>query len=347
MIKGDLAALNIKHDVFFSERSLIETGNNKVAETIDFLRAKGDIYEGRLPPPKGKPVEDYEDREQTLFRATAYGDDVDRPLIKSDGSYTYFASDIAYHKNKFDRGFRDMIDVLGADHGGYIKRMQAAVKAVSAGKAALDVKVVQLVRLLRNGEPVKMSKRSGDFVTLREVVDEVGSDAVRFMMLFRKNDAVLDFDLAKVIEQSQGQPGVLRPVRPCPRPFDLPERPRGGSRTCRRTTRPGRPGWRTAPVERLTDPAELDLLQRLALYPRMIEAAAVAHEPHRIAFYLYDLASEFHALWTKGRDLPYLRFIITNDAEITKARLAMVQGVVSVLASGLAVLGVHAPTEMR
>src|ERR1700744_5426010 len=205
-IKGDLAALNIKHDVFFSERSLIEGGNNRVAETIDFLRAKGDVYEGRLPPPKGAPVEDWEDREQTLFRATAYGDDSDRPLLKSDGGYTYFASDIAYHKNKFDRGFRDLVDVWGADHGGYIKRMQAAVKAVTAGEAALDVKIVQLVKLLRNGEPVKMSKRSGDFVTLREVVDEVGRAAVRFMMLYRKNDAVLDFDLAKVIEQSRDNP---------------------------------------------------------------------------------------------------------------------------------------------
>ncbi len=346
MIKGDLAALNIKHDVFFSERSLIETGNNKVAETIDFLRAKGDIYEGSLPPPKGKPVEDYEDRIQTLFRATAYGDDVDRPLIKSDGSYTYFASDIANHRNKFDRGFLDMIDVFGADHGGYIKRMQAAVKAVSSGKAALDVKVVQLVRLLRNGEPVKMSKRSGDFVTLREVVDEVGSDAVRFMMLFRKNDAVLDFDLAKVLEQSKDNPvfyvqygharghSIFKNAREV-----VPELPEDDAI---------RSAWLgSAPIERLTDPAELDLLKRLALYPRMIESAAVAHEPHRIAFYLYDLASEFHALWTKGRDLPYLRFIMTNDAQITRARLAMVQGVVSVLASGLAVLGVHAPTEMR
>src|SRR5258707_8450965 len=205
-IKGDLAALNIHHDVFFSERSLIETGNNKVAETIDFLRARGDIYEGSLPPPQGKPVEDYEGRVQTLFRATAYGDDVDRPLIKSDNSYTYFASDIANHRNKFERGFTDLIDVFGADHGGYIKRMQAAVKAVTAGEATLDVKIVQLVRLLRNGEPVKMSKRSGDFVTLREVGDEVGNDAVRFMMLYRKNDAVLDFDLAKVIEQSRDNP---------------------------------------------------------------------------------------------------------------------------------------------
>jgi arginyl-tRNA synthetase len=345
-IKGDLAALNIKHDVFFSERSLIQTGNNKVAATIDFLRAKGDVYEGRLPPPKGGPVEDYEDREQTLFRATAYGDDVDRPLLKSDGSYTYFASDIAYHKDKFDRGFHDLVDVWGADHGGYVKRMQAAVKAVTAGKAVLDVKIVQLVKLLRNGEPVKMSKRSGDFVTLREVVDEVGSDAVRFMMLFRKNDAVLDFDLAKVIEQSKDNPVFYvqygharghsifknaREVVP-----DLPEESRARAAYLEH-----------AALERLIAPEELELLKRLALYPRTVESAASAHEPHRIAFYLYDLASEFHALWTRGRDLPYLRFIINKDAEITKARLAMVQGVVSVLASGLAILGVNAPTEMR
>jgi arginyl-tRNA synthetase len=345
-IKGDLAALNIRHEVFFSERSLIEGGLDQVAATIAYLRAKGDVYEGRLPPPKGAPVEDYEDREQTLFRATAYGDDVDRPLLKSDGSYTYFASDIAYHKTKFDRGFRNLVDVWGADHGGYIKRVQAAIKAITAGKAALDVKIVQLVKLLRNGEPVKMSKRSGDFVTLREVVDEVGKDAVRFMMLYRKNDAVLDFDLAKVIEQSRENPvfyvqyghargnSVFRNAREV-----IPDLPEDAA---------ARAAFlRDAAVERLTDPAELDLLRRLALYPRMIEAAAIAHEPHRIAFYLYDLASEFHALWTRGRDLPYLRFIITNDAEITKARLALVQGVVSVLASGLAVLGVHAPDEMR
>ncbi len=346
-IKGDLAALNIRHDVFFSERSLIASGNNRVAETIDFLRAKGDIYEGRLPPPKGAPVDDYEDREQTLFRATAYGDDVDRPLLKSDGSYTYFASDIAYHKDKFDRGFRNLVDVWGADHGGYIKRVEAAIKAVTSGQAALDVKIVQLVKLLRNGEPVKMSKRSGDFVTLREVVDEVGKDAVRFMMLYRKNDAVLDFDLAKVIEQSRDNPvfyvqygharghSIFRTAREEVLQ-DLPEEE--GSRLAY---------LGVAAVERLTDPAELSLLRKLAVYPRTVEAAAAAHEPHRIAFYLYDLASEFHALWTRGRDLPYLRFIINNDAEMTKARLAMVQGVVTVLASGLGVLGVGAPNEMR
>jgi arginyl-tRNA synthetase len=345
-IKSDLAALNIKHDVFFSERSLIEAGNNRVAETIDFLRAKGDVYEGRLPPPKGAPVNDYEDREQTLFRATAYGDDVDRPLLKSDGSYTYFASDIAYHKDKFDRGFHNLVDVWGADHGGYVKRVEAAIKAVTGDKATLDVKIVQLVKLLRAGEPVKMSKRAGDFVTLREVVDEVGKDAVRFMMLFRKNDAVLEFDLAKVIEQSRENPvfyvqygharghSVFRNAREV-----IPELPEEeGARAA---------FLAQAPLERLIDPSELDLLRRLALYPRAVEAAASAHEPHRIAFYLYDLASEFHALWTKGRDLPYLRFIINNDAGITKARLALVQGVVSVLASGLAVLGVGAPDEMR
>ena len=345
-IKRDLAALSINHDVFFSERSLIETGNNRVAETIHFLRAKGDVYEGRLPPPKGAPVDDYEDREQTLFRATAYGDDVDRPLLKSDGSYTYFASDIAYHKDKFDRGFHNLVDVWGADHGGYVKRVEAAIRAVTSGKATLDVKIVQLVKLLRNGEPVKMSKRSGDFVTLREVVDEVGKDAVRFMMLYRKNDAVLDFDLAKVIEQSRDNPvfyvqygharghSVFRNAREVIP--DLPEE--AAARAV---------FLADAALDRLSDPGELDLLRRLALYPRTIEAAASAHEPHRIAFYLYDLASEFHALWTRGRDLPYLRFIINNDAETTKARLALVQGVVSVLASGLAVLGVGAPDEMR
>jgi arginyl-tRNA synthetase len=345
-IKADLAALDIRHDVFFSERSLIEGGNNRVAQTIDFLRAKGDVYEGRLPPPKGAAIEDYEDREQILFRATVFGDDVDRPLIKSDGSYTYFASDIAYHRNKFDRGFYNLVDVWGADHGGYVKRVQTAIKAITAGKAALDVKIVQLVKLLRDGEPVKMSKRSGDFVTLREVVDEVGKDAVRFMMLYRKNDAVLDFDLAKVIEQSRENPvfyvqygharghSVFRnATEAIP---DLPEE--DGARAAFLSA---------AALDRLTDQGELDLLKRLALFPRTVEAAASAHEPHRIAFYLYDLASEFHALWTKGRDLPYLRFIINNDAEMTKARLAMVQGVVSVLASGLSILGVDAPDEMR
>ena len=346
MIKGDLAALNIRHDVFFSERSLNENGNDRVGATIAELRAKGDVYEGRLPPPKGAPVEDYEDREQTLFRATAFGDDVDRPLKKSDGSYTYFASDIAYHKTKFDRGFLNMVDVWGADHGGYIKRVQAAIKAVTADKAALDVKIVQLVKLLRNGEPVKMSKRSGDFVTLREVVDEVGSDAVRFMMLFRKNDAVLDFDLAKVIEQSKDN-AVFYVQYGHARGHSIFKNARETVPSLPENAAERVAFLRGANIERLSDPVELSLIRQIALYPRIVEAAAVAHEPHRIAFYLYDLASEFHALWTKGRDMPHLRFIIQNDAEVTIARLALVQGVVSVLASGLAVLGVHAPNEMR
>src|SRR2546423_2631568 len=345
MIREDLAVLNVKQEVFFSERSLVEN-TDQVRATIEWLRQQGHVYQGRLPPPKGAPIEDWEDREQTLFRATAFGDDVDRPLMKSDGSYTYFASDIAYHKSKFDRGFREMIDVWGADHGGYIKRMQAAVKAVSGGRAELDVKIIQLVRLLRAGVPVKMSKRAGDFVTLREVVDEVGKDAVRFMMLYRKNDAVLDFDLAKVIEQSRENPvfyvqygharghSVFRNAREVVP--DLPEE--AGTRAAFLTE---------AAVERLTDPAELDLLRRLALYPRTIEAAAAAHEPHRIAFYLYDLASEFHAQWTRGKDLPHLRFIIQHDPQLTLARLALVQGVVTVLASGLKLLGVKAPEEMR
>src|SRR5712672_1518592 len=345
-IRGDLAALNISQDVFFSERSLIEGGTDQVAATIEFLRAKGDVYEGRLPPPKGAPVEDYEDREQLLFRATAYGDDVDRPLKKSDGSYTYFAADIAYHKNKFDRGFHNLVDVWGADHGGYVKRVEAAIKEVTSGKATLDVKIVQLVRLLRGGEPVKMSKRSGDFVTLREVVDEVGSDAVRFMMLFRKNDAVLDFDLAKVLEQSKENPvfyvqygharghSIFRNAR-----AEMPDLPE--------TDEARAALFKNAAFGKLTDTGEFSLLRKLALYPRMIEAAAAAHEPHRVAFYLYEFASEFHAQWTRGKDLPHLRFIIQNDPTMTVARLALVEGVVTVLASGLHLLGVDAPDEMR
>jgi arginyl-tRNA synthetase len=345
-IREDLAVLNVKQDVFFSERSLIG-GGDQVRATIEWLRQQGHIYEGRLPPPKGAPIEDWEDREQTLFRATAFGDDVDRPLMKSDGSYTYFASDIAYHKSKFDRGFAAMIDVWGADHGGYIKRMQAAVKAVTGGKGELDVKIVQLVRLLRAGDPVKMSKRSGDFVTLREVVDEVGRDAVRFMMLYRKNDAVLDFDLAKVIEQSRENPvfyvqygharaySIFRNAREMLP--DLPEFPEARVRYLP-----------NAPLELLADPAELALMKKIAEYPRLIEAAAAAHEPHRIAFYLYELASEFHAHWTRGgKESPHLRFIIQSDPRLTVARLALVQGVATVLASGLKLLGVGAPEEMR
>jgi arginyl-tRNA synthetase len=345
-IRDDLAALDIHFNVFFSERSLIEGERDEVRATIEDLRKSGEVYEGRLLPPKGGNLEDWEDREQTLFRSTGFGDDVDRPLLKSDGSYTYFASDIAYHRSKVVRGFVNLIDVWGADHGGYVKRMQAAVKAISGGKADLDVKLVQLVRLLRAGEPVKMSKRAGEFVTLREVVDEVGRDAVRFDMLYRKNDAALDFDLAKVIEHSRDNPvfyvqyghargqSVFRNARE-----ELPDLPQGAS--ARAAMLKG------APLERLIDTGEVSLLRRIALYPRIIESAAAAHEPHRIAFYLYELASEFHAQWTRGKDLPHLRFIIQNDRETTKARLALVEGIVIVLASGLNLLGVSAPEEMR
>jgi arginyl-tRNA synthetase len=345
MIREDLAALNVKHDVFYSERSLVE-GKDEVRATIEKLQAEDKIYQGRLPPPKGKPIDDWEDREQTLFRATAFGDDVDRPLLKSDGSYTYFASDIAYHKSKFDRGFAEMIDVWGADHGGYIKRMQAAVKAVTDGKGELDVKLVQLVNLLRAGKPVKMSKRSGDTVTLQEVVEEVGKDPVRFMMLYRTNDAPLDFDLAKVKEQSKDNPvfyvqygharahSIFRNARE-----EVPELPQDDA------TRAAFLGQ--AAVDLLDDAAELALMKKIAAWPRLIEAAAGSHEPHRVAFYLYELASEFHAQWTRGKDSPHLRFIIQSNPSLTVARLALVQGVVTVLASGLALLGVGAPEEMR
>ena len=307
-IRNDLMRLRVVPDVFFSERSLIEgedgdlffpalaaaapeaeKAKDVVAETIKDLRARGLVYEGRLPPPKSGNLEDWEDREQTLFRSTEFGDDVDRPLLKSDGSYTYFATDIAYHKSKFDRGFRKLIDVWGADHGGYVKRMQAAVKAVSDGQAELDVKLVQLVRLLRAGEPVKMSKRAGEFVTLREVVEEVGKDAVRFDMLYRKNDAVLDFDLAKVIEASRENPvfyvqyghargqSVFRNAR-----AEMPDLPAAANE---------RAQWlKDAPLDRLTDSGEQSILKRIALFPRLVEAAAQAHEPHRIAFYLYELS---------------------------------------------------------
>ena len=344
MIRDDLAALGVVHDVFFSERSLqaVDGHRDAVAETIADLRARDLVYEGRLPPPKGQKDEDWEDREQTLFRATQFGDDVDRPLLKSDGSYTYFANDIAYHRSKFSRGFSEMIDVWGADHGGYVKRMQAAVKAVSHGEGALDVKLCQLVKLLRNGEPVKMSKRSGDFVTLREVIDEVGRDAVRFMMIFRKNDATLDFDLAKVVEQSKDNPvfyvqyaharcaSIFRQAREAFPDLDLSPA-----------------ALAQADLSILTDEAEIGIVKMIAAYPRVVEAAATAHEPHRLAFFVHELASAFHSLWNKGKDSPQLRFVNQTDRKSTLARLAFVHAVRGVLASGLAVAGVAAPEEMR
>ena len=343
MIRMDLAALNISHEVFFSERSLtIGDKGDLVGKVIADLRARNIVYHGRLPPPKGAPVEDWEDREQVLFRSTEFGDDIDRPLVKSDGGYTYFASDIAYHKSKFDRGFTTMIDVWGADHGGYVKRMAAAVKAVSAGKAALDVKLCQLVKLMRNGEPVKMSKRAGDFITLREVVDEVGVDATRFMMIFRKNDAPLEFDLAKVIEQSKDNPvfyvqyanarghSILRQARAAFADLDLSAESLSASS-----------------LDLLSDEGEKAIAKLIAQYPRQIEAAAAAHEPHRVAFYLHDLASAFHSHWNRGKDHPGLRFVNEENRELTRARVALVVALTRVLASGLGILGVSVPEEMR
>lgn len=340
MIRGDLDALNVRHDVFFSESTLTSENEDRIAALISQLTADGLVYEGRLAPPKGRLPEGWEDREQTLFRASKFGDDTDRPLLKSDGSYTYFAADIAYHADKFQRGFADMIDVWGADHGGYIKRMQAAVKAASGGKGALDVKLVQLVKLLRGGEPVKMSKRSGQFVTLRDVVNEVGRDPVRFMMLNRKNDAPLDFDFEKVTEQSRDNPvfyvqyahaRIHSVLRKAVQELD---------------TAIEAEALQSAPLQRLDDEAEIALIRRMAEWPRLVEQAALAHEPHRVAFYLYELSGDFHGLWNRGKDSPHLRFIIKDDTTLTFARLALIQGTASILAAGLGILGVEAVEEM-
>ena len=343
MIRGDLAALNIRHEVFFSERSLtVGMNGDRVAAMIAALRARGLVYEGRLPPPKGQVPEDWEDREQTLFRAKDFGDDTDRPLLKSDGGYTYFASDIAYHQTKIDAGFDVLVDVWGADHGGYVKRMAAAVAAMSNGTVELDVKLCQLVRLMRAGEPVKMSKRSGEFITLREVVDEVGVDAVRFMMLFRKNDATLDFDLAQVREQSKDNPvfyvqyahartrSVMRQALAAFADLDLTSH-----------------ALADADLALLDDPSERELIREIAQFPRIVEAAAKAHEPHRIAFYCHGLASLFHSHWNKGKDQPHLRFVNEAQRDLTRARLALVSSLTVVLATSLSILGVSAPDEMR
>jgi len=341
VIKEDLVALNVNHEVFFSERSLTADAD-EIKGTIEELRRKGLVYEGRLEKPKGHDDNEWEDREQTLFRSTDFGDDVDRALMKSDGSYTYFAADMAYHHNKLARGFRHLINVFGADHAGYLTRVKAAVAALSDGKADLDIKVCQLVRLFRDGKPVAMSKRAGTFVTLREVVDEVGRDPVRFMMLYRKNDATLDFDLAKVLEQSKDNPvfyvqyahaRAKSAYRNAQGVF-----PRLGE---------GAPEILSADLSRLDDPGELDLIRKLAAFPMLVEGAARAHEPHRLAFYLYDLASAFHTQWTRGNESPHLRFIQPSDGNLTAARLALIGANARVLASGLALLGVHAPDEMR
>ncbi len=339
LIRTDLAALGVGFDAYVSERELVERG--AVDDCLAELERRGLIYIGVLEAPKGKSPEDWEPRPLTLFRATQFGDDVDRPLKRSDGSLTYFAADIAYHRDKFRRGFTSLIDVWGADHGGHVKRMQAAVQAVTDGAATLDIKLCQLVNLFDNGEPVRMSKRAGTFVTLREVVDEVGKDAFRFIMLTRKNDQTLDFDFAKVTEQSKDNPvfyvqyaharaaSVMRHAA-----AQLPP------------ARLGDAALAAAALDRLADPLELALIRLLASWPRIVEGAAEAHEPHRIAFLLQEGSAEFHVLWTKGKDEATLRFLIAADPDLTCARLALVRAVALVIASGLAVFGVEPVEEM-
>ena len=340
LIRSDLAGIGIKHAVFTSERGLVERGS--VDAALLLLEGRGLIYTGTLEPPKGDKPDDWEPRPQTLFRATQFGDDTDRPLKKLDGSWTYFATDIAYHLDKFSRGFAVMIDVWGADHGGYVKRMKAAVAALSDGKAGLEVKLCQMVNLMNKGEPVKMSKRAGTFVTLRDVVDEVGKDVVRFIMLTRKNDQHLDFDLAKVTEQSKDNPvfyvqyaharhrSVMRQAAAEFPDADFSDAALGG-----------------AELSRLRDPDEMAILKTLAQWPRVVETAAETHEPHRIAFYLHDLAAAFHALWTRGKDETSLRFIVAGDVAATRARLALARGVGLVVAAGLRIFGVKPVEELR
>jgi len=335
-IQADLDTLGVHIDVFSSERALVESG--AVDRAFAELERQGLIYQGRLEPPKGKTPDDWEDREQTLFRSTQFGDDVDRPLKKSDGSWTYFANDIAYHHDKFVRGFADMIDIWGADHGGYVKRMKAAVSAITDKKGALDVKLCQLVRVLKNGELVRMSKRAGTFVTLRDLLDEVGPDVVRFTMLTRKNDAAFDFDLVKATEQSRDNPVWYVQYGHARTRSVMRQAAAAG-------IEPGAvPG---AVLDRLVDEGELALIRLVAQWPRQVEAAALAHEPHRIAFFLYDLAAAFHAHWTRGSKEPGLKFVIEGDADLTRARLALVQAVGFVIESGLKVFGVTPVDEMR
>ncbi|MEE2934344.1 MAG: arginine--tRNA ligase [Pseudomonadota bacterium] len=340
LIRADLAELGVKPDVFTSERTLVDSG--KVIDCLNDLGARGLIYEGVLDPPKGKKLDDWEPRPQTLFKAVELGDDVDRALKKSDGTWTYFAGDIAYHRDKFQRGFSNQIDVWGADHGGYIKRVKSAVKAVTDNEATLDVKICQLVKLLDNGKPIKMSKRSGNFVTLRALVDEVGKDIVRFIMLTRKNDAPLDFDLSAVTAQSRDNPvwyvqyaharcnSLSRMIASQMPRLDISYR-----------------SLKTSKFELLKEKSEIDLIKLMAGWPRLIEASATAKEPHRIAFYLNDLASAFHSLWTQGKESPSLRFMIEDDPELTKARVALVCALQMVIASGLELLGIKPLEEMR
>ena len=338
LIREDLLALGVKMDVFYSEKSLYGTGLIEAA--IEDLKSKGLIYQGVLEPPKGKKPEDWEPREQTLFRSTDHGDDVDRPVQKSDGSWTYFAPDIAYHYDKVQRGFDQLIDVFGADHGGYVKRMKAAVSALSYDKTSLDIKLTQLVKLFKNGEPFKMSKRAGTFVTLRDLVDQVGADATRFVMLTRKNDAPLDFDFDKVMEQTKENPVFYVQY--------------AHARICSVMRKAQLAGvavedavLQAADLAGLTDAAELTLAAKLAEFPRLIEIAARSNEPHRIAFYLYDLASELHALWNKGNEQPELRFLQEGNLATSQAKIALIRATAVVISNGLGILGVQPAQEMR
>jgi arginyl-tRNA synthetase len=333
-IREDLAALGVVHDVFISELKLVQDG---VADrAIADLSAKGLVYEGVLEPPKGKLPDDWEPRPQTLFASTKFGDDVDRPLRKSDGSNTYFANDIGNHADKIARGMQQLVQVWGADHGGYVSRMKAATKALSDGAVPLDVVLCQIVKVLKDGEPVRMSKRAGSYITLRDLIDEVGRDAVRFTMLTRKSDAQMEFDLTKVVEQSRENPVfyVQYAHARCRSVLRQAEDPSAGDLAA-------------APLDALKDPAELALLRRLTTWPRTVEAAAAAREPHRIAFYLQDLASDFHILWNRGREDATLRFILAEQPEATRARLALVAATATVIRSGLAVMGVTPVEEMR
>ncbi|WP_340262370.1 arginine--tRNA ligase [Sulfitobacter pontiacus] len=337
LIRDDLASLGVKMDVFYSEKSLYGTG--RIESAIDDLKAKGLIYEGVLEPPKGKKPEDWEPREQTLFKSTAHGDDVDRPVMKSDGGWTYFAPDIAYHYDKVQRGFDMLIDVFGADHGGYVKRMKAAVSALSEGAVPLDIKLTQLVKLFKNGKEFKMSKRAGTFVTLRDVVDQVGPDVTRFVMLTRKNDAMLDFDFAKVLEQSRENPVFYVQYAHARVHSVLRKAAEAGVDTDMETLQ-------RSDLSQLDHEAELKLAQKLAEWPRMVETAARSNEPHRIAFYLYELAGDFHGLWNRGNDVPELRFL-QDDAALSQSKIALAQAAAIVIASGLGILGVKPAEEMR
>jgi len=331
LIRDDLAALGVRMDHFYSEKSLYGTG--RIEAALKALDDKGLIYEGVLEPPKGKKPEDWEPRKQTLFKSTEHGDDVDRPVKKSDGGWTYFAPDIAYHYDKIERGFDALIDVFGADHGGYVKRMNAAVSALSDGRVPLDVKLVQLVRLFQNGEPFKMSKRAGTFVTLRDVVDRVGPDVARFVMLTRKNDAPLDFDMAKVLEQSRENPVFYVQY--------------AHARVQSVLRKAAEAGIATNLSPALSDASELSVARKIAEWPRLVEIAARTHEPHRIAFYLYELASEFHGLWNRGNDDASLRFIQDSDPEASASKIALPRAVAVVISAGLGILGVTPLDELR